>query len=77
VNEEDGNGALMGDVNWALWDFGGKGRGAKRGWVGVGGCPSFRPPVSQKLGPREKLPFEPQSTAYSSKPCLAISLIIS
>jgi len=65
----------MGDVNWVLCDFGGKGKGAKRSWVGVG--PSFGPPVSQKLGPREKLPFEPQSTAYSSKPCLAISLIIS
>ena len=45
--------------------------------VGGGGRPSFGPLVCQKLGPREKLPFEPQSTAYSSKPCLVISLIIS
>jgi len=29
-----------------------------------------------KVGPREKLPFELQSTTYSSKPRLAISLII-
>ena len=26
VNEEDGNGDLMGDVNWVLCDFGWKGR---------------------------------------------------
>ena len=31
----------------------------------------------QKLGPHKKLPFEPQSTAYLSKLCLGISLIIS
>jgi len=24
VNEEDGNGGLMGDVNWVLCDFGGE-----------------------------------------------------
>jgi len=63
----------MGDVNWVLCDFGGE---EERKEVGGGG-PSFGLPVSQKLGPREKLPFEPQSTAYSSKPCLAVSLIIS
>ena len=64
----------MGDVNWVLCDFGGKGREAKRSWVGGG--PNFGPPVSQKLGPRERLPFEPQSTAHSFKSRLAISLII-
>ena len=63
----------MGDVNWFLCNSGGE---EERKEVGLGG-PSFGPPVSQKLGPREKLPFEPQSTAYSSKPCLAICLIIS
>jgi len=72
VNKEDRNKDLIGDVNWVLYDFGGKGRGAKKGWLGG---PSFRPPVSQKLGPREKLPFELQSAAYSSKPYLVISLI--
>ena len=74
VNKEDGNKDLIGDVNWVLCDFRGKGRGAKKGWWGG---PSFGPPVSEKLGPREKLPFELQSAAYSSKPYLAISLIIS
>ena len=39
VNEEDGNedlgnGDLIGDINWVLCDFWGKGRGAKRSWVG-------------------------------------------
>ena len=43
----------------------------------MGDSPTFGPPVSQKLGPREKLPFELQSTTYSSKPYLEISLIIS
>ena len=42
VNKEDRNKDLIGDVNWVLYDFGGKGRGAKKGWLGG---PSFRPPV--------------------------------
>ena len=75
VNEEDGDRDLMGHLNCVSCKFGGKGREAKWSWVG--GWSQFGPLVSQKLGPREKLPFEPQSAAYSSKPCLAISLIIS
>jgi len=44
----------------------GKGRGARRGWVGAGG-PSFGLlPVSQNLGPCEKLPFDPQSTVSAA-----------
>ena len=65
----------MGDVNWVLYNFGGKGRGAKRerGVVPVLGqlCPK------NWVGPRRKLPFELQGTAYPAKQCLAVSLIIS
>jgi len=45
------------------------------GWAGGGS--QFGLPISQNLGPCEKLLFEPHGTAYSSKPCSAISLIIS
>jgi hypothetical protein len=46
VNEEDGNEDLMKDVNWVLYDFGWKGRGAVRlGW-GV--------PVLDHLCPKTK-----------------------
>ena len=53
----------------------GVGLGGREG----GGGSSFGPPASQKLRAREKLPFEPQIAAYSysSKPYLAISLVIS
>jgi len=58
-----------GDINCVLHDFREKEKGMKRRW----GWPQFRAICVPKMGPREKLPSELQSTVYLSKPCLKMS----
>jgi len=63
----------MEDVNWVLCDFGGREEERRWGW---GVIPVLGHLCPKNWDPREKLPFELQSTAYY-KPSLAISLIVS